>query len=99
MFNPMTRLEASVGNVIVRWVDGKFYGPPSLVNEIRHHANCGTEVTMFRVAAAADDTTDVGALAAMWAAAPGRVEIRSASETLLEMFEQSTCQPGEHVDA
>lgn len=66
----------------IAWNGGVFDGPADMVHTARFAAHIGALVTLGGATFAADDTTPLGALAAMCVSRPGRTVIVDAPDSV-----------------
>jgi len=89
---------ASADGVFLFWLDGAFSGDDqALLANVRLAAR--THLTMLLTAEGpalvADDAYAVGAVAALLAAKPGRVQILSAPPSVMELYPAATAEDNE----
>lgn len=77
---------ASVGGMAIGWNDGVFSGDPDLVAYATFAADVGRWVDVGGHQVQADSRTPLGALAAMAARRPGRVEITTAPDQVWDVL-------------
>lgn len=86
-------LSVNVAGVAMGWNGGVFSGPKASVERAQLAADIGEIVNLYGATIAANNTSALGALAAMAAASPGRTVVVDAPDDVIAVLDAAHTDP------